>query len=118
MGEKGMKHFHNTEIENEDVPEPAKGVKVRWLITNETGAPNFSMRKFTLEPGGHTPRHSHPWEHEVYVLTGKGIVFGGSEEEPVLPGDVVFIPVDEKHQFRNTGDEELVFLCLIPNVDI
>jgi len=29
-------------------------------------------------------------------------------------GDVVFVPPDELHQFRNTGDGELRFLCLIP----
>ncbi len=110
-----MKHFHHTEVELEDVPAPAEGVKVRWLITEEKGAPNFAMRQFTVEPGGSTPHHTHPWEHEVYVLSGSGVVFGEGGKEAVNPGDVVYMPPDEEHQFRNTGGEDLVFLCLIPH---
>jgi len=110
-----MKRIHHTSVKAEDVPAPANGVKVRWLITEETGAPNFAMRQFTVEPGGHTPRHTHSWEHEAYILAGKGVVLGEDGEEQVNPGDVVFVPQDEEHQFRNTGDEELKFLCLIPH---
>ena len=109
-----MKRFRYSSVPAEDVPPPAECVKVRWLITEETGAPNFAMREFTVGPGGSTPRHVHPWEHEVFVLAGKGTVSGEGGDEPVRPGDVVFIPMDEEHQFRNDGDEELRFLCLIP----
>lgn len=109
-----MKRFHHTSIEAEDVPAPAKGVKVRWLITEETGAPNFAMRQFLVEPGGATPFHTHPWEHEAFILSGSGVVIGGDDKKLLKPGDVVFVPPDEEHQFMNTGDEELRFLCLIP----
>jgi len=109
-----MKRFHHTEIKAEEVPEPARGVKVRWLITGETGAPNFAMRLFEMEPDGSTPRHTHPWEHEVFILSGTGAVLGEDGEEPFGPGDVVFVPPDEEHQFRNTGDEVVRFLCMIP----
>jgi len=30
-------------------------------------------------------------------------------------GDVVFVPANELHQFRNTGRGVLAFLCLIPH---
>jgi quercetin dioxygenase-like cupin family protein len=110
-----MKRFHNTSVKVEHVPAPASGVKVRWLITEETGAPNFAMRQFTVAPGGYTPRHIHPWEHEAFILSGEGVVIGEDGEEQISPGDVVFVPQDEEHQFRNTGDEELRFLCLIPH---
>jgi quercetin dioxygenase-like cupin family protein len=109
-----MKHFDYESVKEEEVPAPAKGVKVRWLIDEKIGAPNFAMRRFTVEPGGYTPCHSHPWEHEVFILSGTGVVLGEGGKEPVKPGDVVFMPSDEKHQFRNTGDRELAFLCLIP----
>lgn len=110
-----MKHYHYTEVAEEEVPAPAEGVKVRWLIKEETGAPNFAMRQFTLTSGGYTPRHTHPWEHEVFIRAGSGMVLGKDGEEPVKPGDVVYMPPDEEHQFRNTGEDDLVFLCLIPH---
>ncbi len=62
-----------TDVEAEDVKmEEASGVKKRVLISEADGAPNFIMRRFTIEPGGHTPYHTHPWEHELYVLSGTG----------------------------------------------
>ena len=36
-------------------------------------------------------------------------------EYPLRAGSVVFIPGDEIHQFVNTGDEVLRFICLIPH---
>jgi len=110
-----VKVFHYTEVEAEEAKEQgAKGVYVRWLITEKIGAENFAMRYFEVEPDGYSPLHSHPWEHEVYVLEGKGVVVSEEGEKPIGPGDVVFVPPNETHQFRNTGSTTLKFLCLIP----
>ncbi len=38
----------------------------------------------------------------------------GDEEVEVGPGDVVYIPGNERHQFRAVGDEPLGFLCVVP----
>ncbi len=93
----------------------AEKVRIRWLVARVDGAPNFAMREFCVAPGGHTPYHAHDWEHEVYVIDGKGVVAGGDGETPLEPGTVVFIPGGEEHNFKNTGDEALRFLCLIPH---
>jgi quercetin dioxygenase-like cupin family protein len=93
----------------------AESVSVRWLLGQSEGTPNFAMRLFTVHPGGHTPRHAHPYEHEVYVLEGEGIVVEGDQEHLLRPGDAVLVEPDEVHQFRNTTDLPLRFLCLIPN---
>ncbi|MHC4706343.1 MAG: cupin domain-containing protein, partial [Planctomycetota bacterium] len=45
--------------------EGAKDVEIRWLISKEDGAEDIAMRMFELKPGGHTPLHTHPQEHEV-----------------------------------------------------
>ena len=95
--------------------EGATGCKVRSLLSEADGTPTFAMRQFEVAPGGHTPKHHHPYEHEVFVLEGNGIVIEGDKEHPLAPGDVVFVSPDDIHQFRNTGDAPLKFLCLIPN---
>jgi quercetin dioxygenase-like cupin family protein len=107
-----VKLFHYTDVE----PKDAEGgvYKVRWLITKEMGAKNFAMRLFEMEPGGYSPHHSHPWEHEVYILQGEGLVKGGSEERKFKEGDVIFLAANEKHQFKNNGEKTVKFLCMIP----
>ena len=95
--------------------EGSHGCSVRWLISEAGGAPNFAMRQFEVAPGGYTPRHSHPYEHEVFVLEGAGEVYEGDTPHAIQQGDVVLVTPDEVHQFRNTSDRPLKFLCLIPN---
>ncbi len=70
----------------------AEGVNIRVVIGKNEGAPNFVMRVFDVEPGATTPLHTHEWEHEVFVLSGKGRVYGGGEQPPLGQGDTVFIP--------------------------
>jgi mannose-6-phosphate isomerase-like protein (cupin superfamily) len=41
-------------------------------------------------------------------------VFGGGKEVDLAPGYTDFVPPMEEHQFTNTGDEVLKFVCLIP----
>jgi quercetin dioxygenase-like cupin family protein len=93
----------------------ANGCKVRWLLSQTDGAPNFAMRQFELEPGGYTPHHNHPYEHEIYILEGQGEVLDGDQPRPLHPGDVVYVAPDDVHQFRNTGTTVMKMLCLIPN---
>jgi quercetin dioxygenase-like cupin family protein len=95
--------------------EGASGCKVRWLVGESDGAPNFAMREFEVAPGGFTPKHFHSYEHEVYVLAGEGEVRENNIPRPLRAGDVVLVRPDEVHQFRNTGESVFKFLCLIPN---
>ena len=101
-----------------DVPaEPAQGAMgttIRWLISKQTGAPNFALRVFEVQPGGFIPDHSHWNEQEMFVLAGEGTVGGPEGDRPVKPGTVIYIPPDEPHRFRNTGREVLRFICCVP----
>ena len=94
----------------------AEGCQVRWLIGQDDGAPHFAMRQYEVASGGFTPRHQHPYEHEVFILEGQGVLFEGDVEQPLRAGDVAFVAPDQLHQFRNTGETPLKFLCLIPHV--
>ena len=93
-----------------------KGAYKQVPVGIADSAPNFSMRVFTLEPGGFTPFHNHPWEHENYILKGKGVLLTETgEEKEIKAGDFAMVLPDEKHQFKNTSaTEELQFICLVP----
>ena len=93
----------------------AEGVTIRVLMGDNVGAPTFTMRHFEVAPGGRTPFHAHPWEHEVYVLSGTGKVRQKGGERKVGPGSFVYVPPDEEHNFANAGDEPFAFLCVIPS---
>ena len=110
-----MRVFHYQSVEAKDADDGASKLKVRWLITKEMGAPNFAMRLFEMKPKGYSPSHSHPWEHEVFIVEGEGTIVGAEGEKKFKAGDVVFILPNEKHQFKNNGTESLKFLCLVPH---
>jgi len=110
-----MKVFSYRNVEAKNADEGATKLKVRWLITKEMGAPNFAMRLFEVEPKGYSPFHSHPWEHEVFILEGEGVIVSDEGEKRFKAGDVVFILPNENHQFKNDGAKTLKFLCLVPH---
>ncbi|MCK4849632.1 MAG: cupin domain-containing protein [Candidatus Heimdallarchaeota archaeon] len=91
------------------------GTSIQWLWGKDDGAPNFALRKFILEPGGNIGLHSHREEHEIYILSGNGIVFDDSGNEFFIKEtDTLFVPPNEVHGYTNTGKEDLHFLCIIP----
>ncbi len=91
-----------------------EGIKKRVVIGPKQGAPTFVMRVFDLASGMSTPYHTHDWEHEVFVLAGKGLAVDEHGETPVAPGDAVFVPPTERHCFKNPSGEVFRFMCLVP----
>lgn len=95
-------------------PEGTKGVVFKKLIAEELGAPNFHMRLFDVAPGGNTPKHTHDWEHEVYVVEGTGKIVLESGAAPLEVGDAVFVEPNELHQFVNDSSSLMRMICVVP----
>jgi len=71
-----------------------------------------SLAEATLEPGSETQAHFHPQTEEwYYLLSGTGLMAVEGETHSVTVGDGIAIPAGTKHQIRNTGSVDLVFLC-------
>ena len=90
------------------------GIIKRDVVCADKGAPNFCMRVFDVEPGSSTPFHSHPWEHEVFVLSGEGVVKSDGTETQIARDSVIFVAPNEQHCFLNSGKKPLRFVCVIP----
>jgi quercetin dioxygenase-like cupin family protein len=114
-----MKKKYYSDVEELQVTDyESTGTTVRWLITREKeGAPRYAMRRFEIQPGGQIGLHSHPQEHEIYCLMGKGEVFTPEGTDEIKKDDVLYVPPEENHGYKNTGNESLVFLCVIPYLD-
>jgi quercetin dioxygenase-like cupin family protein len=93
----------------------AHGVTSRIPISADDGAPNFTMRVFTLEPGGQTPYHRHDYEHEIFILNGRGTLLFPGGSRPVRPGDTVLVEADDWHGFRGDDSLGMEMICLVPN---
>lgn len=109
-----MKAFPYTDVPSQAV-EGCPGVTIRWVIGQNVAAPNFCMRVIAVQPGASTEYHEHPWEHEVFVLEGEGIVRDANGETPIGPGSCVYVKPGEIHCFTNNGSTTLRFICVIPN---
>lgn len=90
------------------------GAEMAIMVGREHGAPNFALRHFRVTPGGNTPRHSHDYEHEVFVVEGGGTVLLNGSEQQVKSGDVIYVPANQEHQFKADPKSGLRFLCLVP----
>jgi len=103
------------QYEDVEAVEMMRGVTKRVLIGDKEGAPNFVMRIFELDPGASSPLHTHPWEHEIFVLKGEATARNGAGDEiPVAEGKAIFIPSGEEHCLTNRGEGVFRFMCLIP----
>ncbi|MDD3776699.1 MAG: cupin domain-containing protein [Actinomycetota bacterium] len=91
-----------------------RGVKFYPLITAQDGAPNFAMRVFEVEPGGYSPRHSHKWEHEIYVIEGSGYAVKENGVIPIGKDDCILVEPSELHQIK-AGEEGITFICVVPH---
>lgn len=106
---------HYTRVPAEVFGDEAPGVTIRLLIDEEAdGAPVYVLRMIEIAPGGNTPDHAHPFEHENFVVEGRGEVLIEEEWREVAQGDVIFVPPGIRHTYRNKGEGTLAFLCGIP----
>jgi len=107
---------HINEIEKEAITgKGVKGVEKQRILSADDGAPNFTLRRFSIDPGGYTFYHTHDFEHEVYVLSGSGTVRRKNNEVQICKDSAILVVPNEIHQFINSGENSLIFLCIIPN---
>ena len=99
-------HMHN------DI---AKNIDARVMLGKQDGADNFCMRVFEIAKDGHTPKHTHDWEHEIFVHKGTGQVLIDETWHCLEPGTAIFVPANIEHQLKNTADDPFVFVCLVPS---
>lgn len=86
----------------------------RVLVSPAEGWDGWVMRLFDVGPGGHTPRHTHPWPHINFVASGSGALHVAGQDFPLAAGSYAYVPADVEHQFSAGTDAPLSFVCIVP----
>ena len=110
-----MNHERMSIVNRRDtVPFTTKdGSTIRELLAHR----NSSIRKQSLAEarlavGSATTPHHHAVTEEIYyILEGAAEMTLDGETRTVGPGDAIAIPPGCRHTIRNSGPQELVFLC-------
>lgn len=73
----------------------------------------YSLAHATVKPGETTFRHRLATNEVYYILSGEGRMTIDRESADVVAGDVIEIPPHATQSISNTGQTDLVFLCIV-----
>lgn len=95
-------------LNDTDIMETAHKVDARNLYNTE----NAMISVITLQPGQALKRHITPVDVAFYVLSGKGIVEIGDEQQEVGAETLVESPKEIVHCWYNESSEPLRFMVV------
>jgi quercetin dioxygenase-like cupin family protein len=75
-------------------------------------AKQFALGYVVVEPGGTVPLHHHEQEEIYFVLEGQGEIDVEGVKLSLDPLSAVYIPSNQRHEFRNIGKSEMKFLFI------
>ncbi|MEM8487555.1 MAG: cupin domain-containing protein [Bacteroidota bacterium] len=73
----------------------------------------YSLAHAVVPPRQTSLKHKLAAAEVYYILSGRGTMFIDEEKEAVTANDTVYIPPGAVQCIENTGDEPLVFLCMV-----
>ena len=73
----------------------------------------YSFAIARLGPGESATLHRLKSSEVYYILTGRGELEIDGESVEVLPGQAVYVPPEARQRIRNTGEDELGFICIV-----
>jgi len=84
-------------------------------ISNQTKSDeNVRIMRNAIHKNSSIGMHKHETNFEVVsVVSGKGIAVSKDGEEILEAGVVHYCPCSGAHELINTGDEDLVLLCIV-----
>lgn len=75
---------------------------------------DLNVSLISFENGARNTFHTHGTDQVLVITEGEGLVVSESEEIPVSAGDVVFIPVGERHWHGARPDRSMKHLSILP----
>ena len=92
-------------------PRDGEGEMIARTFANE----DTRIMRSRLTPGSAIGLHTHEAESEmIYILSGTGRMLCDGEYESLPAGSCHYCPKGHAHSLSNVGEEDLVFLAMIP----
>lgn len=73
----------------------------------------YSLAHATLGPGLSSKPHKLRTSEVYYILKGEALMHIDNEIANVAPGDTIYIPPTALQFIENTGNSDLVFICIV-----
>ncbi|MCZ7403231.1 MAG: cupin domain-containing protein [Candidatus Methanoperedens sp.] len=73
----------------------------------------YSLAHAILKPGQTSRAHKLKTSEVYYILDGQGLMHINDEIEPVHDGHAIYIPPNSTQFFKNTGEKDLIFICIV-----
>lgn len=80
---------------------------------NDAIAINYSVAHAFLPKGKASLPHRLKGSETYYILSGNGIIYIDEEQQALQANDVCWVPPNALQHVENTGEENLVFLCIV-----
>ena len=74
---------------------------------------NYSLALAKVKQGEITLAHRLTSSEVYYILEGEGEMYINNEKEKVNVGQAIYIPPNSVQRIKNTGLNDLVFLCIV-----
>ncbi len=73
----------------------------------------YSLAHARVKPGKASYHHKLKTSEVYYILEGEGIMHIDGESRKVFPHQSIYIPPDAVQFIENTGQSDLIFLCIV-----
>jgi 4-carboxymuconolactone decarboxylase len=109
-----MKVHRPSEIPPQPVNAPlfTGGPVTRQTLITPEASKDFNLGIVNFSPGARNKMHTHSSDQVLFVTAGKGIIATETEQQVIIPGDVVHIPSEEKHWHGATPDSAFSHIAL------
>jgi mannose-6-phosphate isomerase-like protein (cupin superfamily) len=76
--------------------------------------PAMSAGVYVLGAGAVDRQSPHTEDEVYYVVRGRGRLRHGPDDDPAIPGDVLFVPARQEHRFHSITEELVLLVVFAP----
>ena len=102
-------------LQDIQVIDGGEGTKIRQIFHphNTLSGIRFSISHSQIETGKKSILHKMKTSEVYYILEGEGVLHIDNDSLDVSKDQAIYIPPYSKQCFKNTGKDELKFLCIV-----